>query len=52
VLQAVELAKAYPQSQCFINDYWQLAIEAGAYGVHLGQEISSPPILMQSPVQD
>ena len=22
----------------FINDYWQLAIEAGAYGVHLGQE--------------
>jgi thiamine-phosphate diphosphorylase len=38
VLQAVELAKAYPQSQCFINDYWQLAIEAGAYGVHLGQD--------------
>lgn len=29
VLQAVELAKVYPQSQCFINDYWQLAIEAG-----------------------
>ena len=22
----------------FINDYWQLAIELGAYGVHLGQE--------------
>ncbi|MCA0901906.1 thiamine phosphate synthase [Microbulbifer agarilyticus] len=22
----------------FINDYWQLAIECGAYGVHLGQE--------------
>ena len=22
----------------FINDYWQLAIEKGAYGVHLGQE--------------
>ncbi|RYF77098.1 MAG: thiamine phosphate synthase [Comamonadaceae bacterium] len=22
----------------FINDHWQLAIEAGAYGVHLGQE--------------
>lgn len=38
VLQAVKLAGAYPQSQCFINDYWQLAIEAGAYGVHLGQE--------------
>ncbi|MCW8091119.1 thiamine phosphate synthase [Alteromonas sp. ASW11-130] len=24
--------------QLFINDYWQEAIEAGAYGVHLGQE--------------
>lgn len=22
----------------FINDHWQLAIEAGAYGIHLGQE--------------
>jgi thiamine-phosphate pyrophosphorylase len=22
----------------FINDHWQIAIEAGAYGVHLGQE--------------
>ena len=22
----------------FVNDYWQMAIEAGAYGVHLGQE--------------
>ncbi|MDP3607112.1 MAG: thiamine phosphate synthase [Polaromonas sp.] len=25
-------------AQLFINDYWQLAIEEGAYGVHLGQE--------------
>ncbi|MBP6563282.1 MAG: thiamine phosphate synthase [Neisseriaceae bacterium] len=25
-------------SQFFVNDYWQLAIECGAYGVHLGQE--------------
>lgn len=25
-------------TQLFINDYWQMAIEAGAYGVHLGQE--------------
>ncbi len=24
--------------QLFINDYWQLAIEVGAFGVHLGQE--------------
>ncbi len=22
----------------FVNDYWQQAVEAGAYGVHLGQE--------------
>jgi len=26
------------QAQLFINDHWQLAIEEGAYGVHLGQE--------------
>ncbi|MBP8281283.1 MAG: thiamine phosphate synthase, partial [Aeromonas sp.] len=25
-------------ARLFINDYWQQAIEAGAYGVHLGQE--------------
>lgn len=25
-------------TRLFINDYWQLAIDAGAYGVHLGQE--------------
>ena len=27
-----------PGAQLFINDHWQLALEAGAYGVHLGQE--------------
>ncbi|MBY6106205.1 thiamine phosphate synthase [Ferrimonas balearica] len=26
------------QARLFINDYWELAIEHGAYGVHLGQE--------------
>ena len=26
------------QAQVFVNDYWQLAIKHGAYGVHLGQE--------------
>lgn len=36
--RAVELAKQHPDSQLFINDYWQTAIDAGAYGVHLGQE--------------
>lgn len=25
-------------ARLFINDHWELAIEAGAYGVHLGQE--------------
>jgi len=25
-------------AQLFINDHWELAIELGAYGVHLGQE--------------
>ncbi len=35
--RAVSLATQY-DARLFINDYWQLAIEAGAYGVHLGQE--------------
>lgn len=26
------------EAQLFINDHWQAAIDAGAYGVHLGQE--------------
>jgi hydroxymethylpyrimidine kinase/phosphomethylpyrimidine kinase/thiamine-phosphate diphosphorylase len=34
---SVQYAKA-AQAQLFINDHWQLAIEEGAYGVHLGQE--------------
>lgn len=34
---AVALGRQY-RARLFINDYWQLAIEAGAYGVHLGQE--------------
>jgi len=37
IVQAIELGKQY-QAQVFINDYWQLAIEHGAFGVHLGQE--------------
>lgn len=35
--QAVTFSERY-QTRLFINDAWQLAIEAGAYGVHLGQE--------------
>ena len=37
VQQAIALGEQYG-AQVFINDYWQLAIELGAYGVHLGQE--------------
>ncbi|WP_049722867.1 thiamine phosphate synthase [Gilvimarinus polysaccharolyticus] len=37
IQQAVQIEKKY-QLQLFINDYWQLAIKCGAYGVHLGQE--------------
>ena len=37
VMESVRLAREY-RAKLFINDYWQLAIEGGAYGVHLGQE--------------
>jgi len=37
VAEAIELSKAY-NVRFFLNDYWQLAIKYGAYGVHLGQE--------------
>ncbi|MET1254451.1 thiamine phosphate synthase [Aliikangiella maris] len=35
--EAVEIANRF-NARLFINDYWQLAIQHGAYGVHLGQE--------------
>ncbi len=34
---AIQLCQQ-PDIQLFINDHWQLALELGAYGVHLGQE--------------
>lgn len=34
---SIELAKKY-QATLFINDHWDLAIQYGADGVHLGQE--------------
>lgn len=37
VARASEIGHQY-QARLFINDYWQLAIKHGAYGVHLGQE--------------
>lgn len=37
IIDAVALTKDY-DTRLFINDYWQLAIKHGAYGVHIGQE--------------
>ena len=37
IKEAVALGREYGAS-VFIDDYWEMAIEAGAYGVHLGQE--------------
>ncbi len=34
---SVSIAEKY-QARLFINDYWQLAMAHGAYGVHLGQD--------------
>lgn len=38
VQRAVAAGRSVPGAQVFINDHWQLALAAGAYGVHLGQE--------------
>jgi thiamine-phosphate pyrophosphorylase len=37
VRAAIRAVEGTP-SRLFINDHWRLAIDAGAYGVHLGQE--------------
>ena len=37
VQQAIQNVQDYP-CHLFINDYWELAIEHKAYGVHLGQD--------------
>jgi hydroxymethylpyrimidine kinase / phosphomethylpyrimidine kinase / thiamine-phosphate diphosphorylase len=37
IKEAIQLCQR-PDIQLFINDHWQLALELGAYGVHLGQE--------------
>ena len=38
VRAVVEAGRAVPGAQVFVNDHWQFALAAGAYGVHLGQE--------------
>lgn len=35
--KSIALAQEH-QCRLFINDHWQLALELGAYGIHLGQE--------------
>ncbi|MEY4882501.1 MAG: thiamine phosphate synthase [Pseudomonadota bacterium] len=37
VRASIKAARA-ANAQLFINDHWQIAMEEGAYGVHLGQE--------------
>ncbi|ACV25551.1 thiamine phosphate synthase [Kangiella koreensis] len=37
IVAAIKIAKQN-DAKLFINDYWQLAIKHGAFGVHLGQE--------------
>lgn len=38
IAESIAVAHATPGAQLFINDHWQLALQHGAYGVHLGQE--------------
>lgn len=50
IRQAIQLGQQY-HARVFINDYWQLALEHGAYGVHLGQEdldIADLPAIQQA----
>lgn len=37
IIKSIDIANTH-QINLFINDYWELAIKYGAYGVHLGQE--------------
>ena len=37
ITSAVLVAKRYA-ARLWVNDYWELALECGAFGVHLGQE--------------
>nr|WP_274620410.1 thiamine phosphate synthase [Colwellia maritima] len=46
ISEAIALSKPY-KTRLFINDYWQLAIKHGAYGVHIGQEDLSDANLAQ-----
>lgn len=52
IKKAVKIVEFYP-AKLYINDYWELALEHGAYGVHLGQEdlmTIDPELLLNSPI--
>ncbi len=46
IQRTVDFSKQF-DVQLFINDYWDLAIQAGAFGVHLGQSDLSKTALSQ-----
>ncbi len=48
-VQAAVAAVAGTPARLFINDHWQAALEAGAYGIHVGQEDldALPPAALQ-----
>ncbi|AKF25417.1 thiamine-phosphate diphosphorylase [Sulfurovum lithotrophicum] len=37
IIEAIRISEEF-KARLFVNDYWQLAIEHDAYGIHLGQE--------------
>ena len=37
IIEAINISKKY-NARFFVNDFWELAIKHGAYGIHLGQE--------------
>lgn len=38
IASAVDMAEQHSDIRFFVNDHWRIAIDSGAYGVHLGQE--------------
>ena len=37
VIEAIKISQAF-NARFFLNDFWELGIKYGAYGIHLGQE--------------
>jgi thiamine-phosphate pyrophosphorylase/hydroxymethylpyrimidine kinase/phosphomethylpyrimidine kinase/thiamine-phosphate diphosphorylase len=37
VIEAIQISEAY-NARFFLNDFWELGIKYGVYGIHLGQE--------------